>query len=47
MKILAKVFCFLFRHDMIAEGNFDNGQSQFGAYRCLRCDRTHMWQYDR
>ena len=47
MKLLTKIYCWLFRHDMAAEGKFDNGQSQFGAYKCLRCGYNHLWQYDK
>lgn len=44
---LARITCWFLKHDMVSEGNFDNGQSQYGAYRCLRCGRNHTWQYDR
>lgn len=46
MNIFDKIYCWFFGHDMVAEGNFDNGRSQFGAYRCLRCGYIHNWQYD-
>ena len=46
MKLLAKIYCFLFGHDMISEGEFDNGISKYGEYGCLRCGKRHYWQYD-
>ena len=47
MKILAKIYCWFFRHDTIAEGSYDNGRSLFGGYRCLRCGYINNWQYDK
>ena len=43
---MKKLWCFLVGHDMIAEGEFDNGRSKYGAYECLRCGKIHDWQYD-
>ena len=44
--MIAKIYCWLFGHDMIEEGKFDNGRSGYGAYICLRCGKIHNWQYD-
>jgi hypothetical protein len=45
-KLFSLIWCWLVGHDFVAEGNIDNGQSQFGAYRCIRCGKNHCWQYD-
>ena len=44
--LMAKFYCFLFRHDFVIEGEFDNGHSKWGAYKCVRCGYNHTWQYD-
>jgi len=44
--MLNKIFCWLFGHDFITEGKMDNGRSQWGAHRCMRCGFNHLWQYD-
>lgn len=46
-KGIARIYCWLFKHDMVEEGKYDNGQSLFGAYECLRCGLKHQWQYDK
>ena len=45
-KLLKRMWCFIVGHDMIAEGEKDNGRYMFGAYRCMRCNYNHDWQYD-
>lgn len=46
LKVLAKIYCFLFKHDFVEEGKFDNGRSKYGIYKCTRCGYNHDWQYD-
>ena len=41
-----RVFCFIFRHDLVKEGEHFNGQSYYGANVCMRCGFRHNWQYD-
>jgi hypothetical protein len=45
-KILLKIICLFLGHDVVSEGIFENERSKWGAYRCLRCDKIHDWQYD-
>jgi len=47
MSIFRRIFCFIFRHDMVSVGNIDNGYSMFGEYHCLRCGKIYSWQYDK
>lgn len=44
---MKKLYCFLFGHDCVEAGKFDNGKSEFGAFLCLRCGFTQNWQYDK
>ena len=46
MVFLRKLWCFIRGHDMVSEGEMDNGRSKYGAYLCLRCGKNHPWQYD-
>lgn len=46
MELLSKLWCFLRGHDMTEEARIDTGYSQYGNKRCLRCGKTHNWQYD-
>jgi len=46
-KFISRLWCFIRGHDMVEEGSFNNDKSAWGAYRCLRCDKIHNWQYDR
>jgi len=44
--MLKKVWCFIKGHDMIEEARIDNGTSQWGNHKCLRCGIQNHWQYD-
>ncbi len=46
MKKIEKLWCFLRGHDFVKTSHIDNGRSQFGEYECVRCGKTHSWQYD-
>ena len=45
-KGLAKMYCWLFKHDMVSLFSIDNGRSKYGTFKCLRCDKEEHWQYD-
>jgi len=51
MKLISKIYCWLFGHDMVPEGfnlpiPHDVARSYVGAYRCMRCGKVHQYQYD-
>lgn len=46
MKIISKIYCWLFKHDFIQEARLDNGRSAYGRYKCIRCGKEYAWQYD-
>jgi hypothetical protein len=47
MRMIKKLYCFLFKHDFVVTGKFDNERSQWGRYDCVRCGKYIDWQYDR
>jgi len=46
MKIITKIYCFLFRHDFVLLGKWDNGSSAFRDYECVRCGKLVQCQFD-
>lgn len=44
--MIAKIYCWLFKHDTVATGEHENHHSKFGDYLCLRCGKILSWQYD-
>jgi len=46
MIFLKKLWCFIKGHDMVNEGEIDNGRSKYGHNKCLRCGMEHHWQCD-
>lgn len=44
--MIAKIYCWLFKHDFVVNGDHENHHSKFGSYTCIRCGFIHNWQYD-
>ena len=44
--IIAKFVCWVLGHNLMYEGEFDNGASRWGAEKCSRCGFNHLWQND-
>ncbi len=45
-KWLTKVRCFIFGHNMVDAGRFDNGCSVWGRKQCMQCGHEYDWQFD-
>ncbi len=44
--MIKKLICYLFGHSNFIITKIDNGRSVFGNYKCSRCNKEEMYQYD-
>jgi hypothetical protein len=44
--MIIKLICYLFGHSNFIVTRIDNGRSIYGHYKCQRCGKEEIYQYD-